>query len=190
MRSITKIQLFVLTILLSAIGVSAQDARLRFDNLTALEKNASEIVEVNVDGKLLQLAKRVLLKIKDEDAKKVGKAIEGLEGVYVRSFNFDNEIEYNMADVDAVRNQLNAPGWGKLAQVRSKKKNQKIDVYMMFAGEDISGLAVILSDKKQVALINVIGPIDIDTLVELSGKMNIPEISITKDGDPDQPDGN
>ncbi len=185
MRSISKIHLLVLTIILSAIGASAQDARLRFDDLAGLEKNASEIVEVNVDGKLLQLAKRVLLKVKDQDAKKIGKAIEGLEGVYVRSFNFENDNEYNIADVDGIRKQLSAPGWEKLARVRSKKDNQKIDVYMMFRGQDISGLAVILSEKKQIALINVIGPIDIDTLAELGGKMNIPEISISKDDDPD-----
>ncbi|MEZ5346653.1 MAG: DUF4252 domain-containing protein [Pyrinomonadaceae bacterium] len=183
MKPINKIHLILLTIFVSAIGASAQDARLRFDNLASLEKNASEVVEVNVDGKLLQLAKRVLLKVKDQDAQKIGKAIEGLEGVYVRSFNFDSENDYNIADVDSVRSQLSSPGWEKLARVRSKKDNQKIDVYMMFRGQDISGLAVILSEKKQIALINVIGPIDIDTLVELSGKMNIPEISISKDDD-------
>ena len=172
------IKLILVTILLLAVGVSAQSARLSFDNLDALEKKASEIIEVNVDGKMLNLAKRVLLKVNDKDAKKVGEAIRGLEGVYVRVFNFENENEYDIAEVDAIRNQLSSPGWEKLAKVRSKKNNQKIDVYTMFQGDDISGIAVVLSEKKKLALVNVIGPIDIDTLVELSGKLNIPEIDL------------
>ena len=42
----------------------------------------------------------------------------------------------------------------------------------------MSGVAVVISDSKSVALVNVIGPIDIEALVELSGKMNIPKIDI------------
>ncbi len=175
------IRYILLAILVSAIGASAQSARINFGNLEGLAKKASEVVEVNVDGKILTLAKRVLVKVNDKDAQKIGEAIKGLEGVYVRVFNFENENEYNAAEIDAIRSQLSAPGWEKLAKVRSKKNDQKIDVFMMFRGQDISGLAVVLSEKKQIALINVIGPIDLDTLIELSGKMNIPKIDIDKD---------
>lgn len=168
--------------MLAGVGtVAAQNARLRFDNLDQLSGKASEMVEVNVDGKLLDLAKRVLMKVDDADAKKVGEAIKGLEGIYVRVFNFDTDGQYSMADVDAIRAQLQSPGWEKLANVRSKKDNQKIDVYTMFSGNDISGIAVVLSENRSVALVNVIGPIDIDTLVELSGHINIPKIEINKD---------
>ena len=140
-------------------------------------------VEVNIDGKLLNLAKRVLLKVEDKDgnAKKVGEAIKGLEGIYVRVYRFENENEYNMADVDLIRSQLKTPGWEQLANVRSKKNNQKVDVYTMFTGDVMSGVAVIISEDKSIALVNVIGPIDIDLLVELGGKLNIPNIDIEID---------
>jgi hypothetical protein len=167
---------------LTAATAQAQDAaRLRFENLNKLESKARDVVEVNIDGKLLDLAKRVLAKNQDADAKKVGQAIAGLKGIYVRVFNFENENEYDMADVDEIRSQLNAPGWEKLANVRSKKNNQKVDVFTMFTGDVMSGVAVVVSDTKSIAVINVIGPIDIDLLTELSGKMNIPRIDIEKD---------
>ena len=51
----------------------------------------------------------------------------------------------------------------------------------MFTGNIMSGVAVVISDSKSVAVVNVIGPIDIETLVELSGKMNIPKIDINED---------
>jgi len=83
---------------------------------------------------------------------------------------------------------LNAPGWEKLAGVRSKKNNQKVDVYTMFTGNVMSGVAVVISESKSVALVNVVGPIDIELLVQLSGKMNIPKIDIEHTKQPDKPD--
>ena len=165
------------------IAVNAQNepARLRFEKLNNLENKAQDVVEVNIDGKLLDLAKRVLVKVNDPDSKKVGQAISGLKGIYVRVFNFANENEYNIADVDEIRAQLRSPGWEKLANVRSKKNNQKVDVFTMFTGDMMSGVAVVISDSKSVALVNAVGTIDIDTLAEMSGKMNIPKIDIEKD---------
>lgn len=172
-----------LAALVSASAANAQSARLQFDNLNYLTDKATEVVEVNVEGKMLELAKRVLVKVKDQDAQKVGEAIKGLEGIYVRVFRFEQDNQYNISDVETIRAQLQAPGWEKLANVRSKKKNQKIDVYTMFEGQDISGVAVILSEDRTIALVNVIGPIDIDTLVEMSGKLNIPKFDIEDDDD-------
>ena len=169
------------------IAVSGQDARLRFDHLDALEAKARDVVEVNVDGKLLDLAKRVTAKVKDEDARKVAVAISGLKGIYVRVYRFETENEYNMADVDMIRSQLNAPGWERLADVRSKKNNQKIDVYTMFTGDLMSGVAVVISDSKSIAVVNIVGPIDIELLTELGGKLNIPDIDIERTPKNEQP---
>jgi len=161
-----------------AVTNGQEPARLNFEKLAALESKARDVVEVNVDGKLLELAKRVMTKVEDRDAQKVVDAISGLKAVYVRVYNFERENEYNMADVDEIRAQLNSPGWERLANVRSKRNNQKVDVFTMFTGNIMSGVAVVISDSKSVALVNVIGPIDIETLVELGGKMNIPKIDI------------
>lgn len=184
MKSLTKYLLkltFPAILLCAAIATNAQDARLNFEKLNGLETRARDVVEVNIDGKLLDLAKRVMVKTNDADAKKVGQAISGLKGIYVRVFNFENENEYDIRDVEEIRAQLNAPGWERLANVRSKKNNQKIDVYTMFTGEVMSGVAVVISESKSVALVNVIGPIDLDLLAEMSGKLNIPKIDIERE---------
>jgi hypothetical protein len=171
-----------LLFVLNAINVNAQiDARLNLDRLKGLEAKAKDVVEVNIDGKVLDLAKRVLIKVNDKDAKTIGEAIKGLKGIYVRVYNFENENDYNLADIDEIRSQLKSPDWEKIANVRSKKNNQKIDVFTKFTGDTMSGVAVVLSESKSLAVVNVIGPIDIDTLVELSGKLNIPKIDIEKE---------
>ncbi len=51
----------------------------------------------------------------------------------------------------------------------------------MFTGDTMSGLAVVISESKSIAVVNVIGPIDIDLLAELGGKLNIPKIEIEKE---------
>ena len=118
--------ILILLGLAAAVAANAQDARLRFEKLNGLETKAQDVVEVNIEGKLLDLAKRVMTKNNDEDAKKVAQAISGLKGIYVRVYNFANENEYNVADVEQIRSQLNAPGWEKLANVRSKKTIKKL----------------------------------------------------------------
>lgn len=190
MRSFTnyllKIALPVL-FALAALTVHAQDARLHFEKLNGLETKARDVVEVNIDGKLLDLAKRVAVKVNDQDAKKVAQAISGLKGIYVRVYNFEYENEYNIADVDEIRNQLNTPGWERLANVRSKRNNQKVDVFTMFTGDLMSGVAIVVSESKSIAVVNVIGSIDIELLAELSGRLNIPKIDIERDGGDNQP---
>jgi pyruvate kinase len=177
-----------LFLLVPAIAGRAQDARLNFERLESFEARARDVVEVNIDGKLLDLAKRVTVKVNDENAKKAAEAISGLKGIYVRVYRFENENEYNMADVDALRTQLNSPGWEKLANVRSRKNNQRVDIYTMFSGDVMSGVAVVISEAKSVAIVNVIGPIDIELLAELGGKLNIPKIDIEREKDATQPD--
>ncbi len=93
-------------LLLSAITANAQDARLRFEKLNGLETRARDVVEINIDGKLLDLAKRVMVKVDDPNSKKIGQAISGLKGIYVRVYNFEKENEYNISDVDEIRLQL------------------------------------------------------------------------------------
>lgn len=174
--------------LLAATTANAQDeARLHFENLNKLENKAADVVEVNIDGKLLETAKRVMVKAGDPDAKKVAQAISGLRGIYVRVYDFEKENEYDIADVDDIRSQLKSPGWEKLANVRSKKDNQKIDVFTMFTGDRMSGVAVVISESKSITLVNVVGPIDLETLAEMSGKLSIPRIEIEKDSKQDKP---
>ncbi|MDQ6788946.1 MAG: DUF4252 domain-containing protein [Acidobacteriota bacterium] len=188
MKSLNKIllkfTLLFIFLLTASAAANAQNARLNFERLNNLDGKAADVVEVSIDGKLLDLAKRVMVKANDADAKKIAQAISGLKGIYVRVFTFANENEYNVADVDEIRAQLQTPGWEKLANVRSKKNNQKIDVFTMFTGDQMSGVAVVISDAKSIALVNVIGPIDIDTLVEMGGHLNIPKIEIEKQDKP------
>jgi hypothetical protein len=51
----------------------------------------------------------------------------------------------------------------------------------MFTGDVMSGVAVVISESKSIALVNIVGPIDIELLTTLSGKLSIPDIEIEND---------
>ena len=101
-----------------------------FDKLAAKAKEHSEIT---LDSNMLQLGSK-LLSTNDPDQAKAQKIVSGLKGIYVRTFEFASEGEYSMADVDAVRAQLQ--GWSRI--VSSKSKGETDEVYLKTASADRS----------------------------------------------------
>jgi hypothetical protein len=42
----------------------------------------------------------------------------------------------------------------------------------------VNGLAVLASDVKELAVVNIVGPVDLDKLAKLEGQFGIPELGI------------
>src|SRR5262245_6782617 len=92
-------------------------------NLDHLASKASNAVDVSLNKSLLQLGAR-FLSGKDPDEAKVKSMIGGLEGIYVRAFEFDREGAWNQADLDQVRNQLKSPEWSRIVGVKSAEEGE------------------------------------------------------------------
>ena len=155
----------------------AQDVKLPV-NLDALEQKAEESVSVTMDKSMLRFAGRFL---KDEDEADVRKVLSGLEGIYVRSFEFGKEGEYSMADVEAVRKQLQGPVWGRIVGVRSKRRDGDVDVYFKDAGNgQLGGIVVIAAEPRELTIVNILGTIDPDKIGELGGEFGIPRLDTSR----------
>ena len=163
-----------------AVTASAQSARLQLDQLDRLEQIADQTVDVTVDQKVLNLAKIFLGKSKDKDQQKIKELIGEIEGIYVKHFRFEKAGQYSAADIEGIRAQLNGPGWSRMANVRSKRKNQNLDVYTMINGSKIGGLAVIAAEEKELTVVNIIGPIDLEKLMDLEGSFSIPSLELER----------
>jgi hypothetical protein len=161
----------------ASLTAKAQDMRIQLSNLDKLEPRASESVDVTLDGRLLTLATMFLDSKKPNEAA-IKDLVAGLKGVYVKVFEFDKEGEYSTADIDPVRAQLRGPAWSKMVGVKSRKEGQDVEVYMTMAGERINGIAVIATEPKQLTVVNIVGMIDLEKLVKLSGRFGIPSIDI------------
>jgi hypothetical protein len=166
----------LLLIITSAFVAKAQDTRIQMGSLDHLAAKASQTVDVNVDERLMKLAAR-LFSDKDEDERDVKKLIEGLKGIYVKSFEFETEGQYVAADLEPIRTQLHGPGWTRMVNVVSKKDGN-VEVYLQFAGEMINGLAVLHTDDKELTVVNIVGPVNLDKLAQLEGQMGIPDLGI------------
>lgn len=154
----------------------AQNPRIQTTQLDSLAAKASETVDVNIDESLMALTTK-FLSSKDEDEKKVKELVSGLKGIYVKSFEFENEGQYTDADLESIRSQLRNPAWSRIINARSKKEGT-IEVYLMHVGDQVSGLAVLATELKEITVINIVGPVDLDKLTRLEGEFGIPELGL------------
>ena len=158
-----------------ATTVYAQNARLQIDHLDKLFPKAVETIDVRVEGSLLQVASKFLRSDKADEAA-VKEIVQALKGVYVKGVEFDKEGEFTESDVEAVRQQLSAPGWERIVGVRSKRGGDNVEVFLMINNDAvIEGIGVLISDPKQVMVVNVVGPLDPDKINNLRGQFGIPK---------------
>ncbi|MFN2455097.1 MAG: DUF4252 domain-containing protein [Pyrinomonadaceae bacterium] len=162
----------------------AQDARLRINDLDRLAAKAATSVNVNIDGSLLQQAAK-FLSGKDPEEAKVKDMIAGIKGIYVKSFEFDEAGTYTEADVQAIRSQIQRePGWTSIIEVRSKRDDLNVEVYVKKDGESVTGLAVIGTDLKNLTIVNIVGAVDLDKLSQLEGNFGVPLLELQKTSKP------
>jgi hypothetical protein len=96
----------------------------------------------------------------------------------VKSFSFEKDNEYSPAEVESVMSQLRGGGWSKIIGVTSKKDGDNVDVYLMSVGDEISGLAVVSLEPKEVTIVNIVGPINLQKLVQLEGSFGVPYLNL------------
>lgn len=172
----------LLGVVLSALPAFGQEpARLNISGLEKLAAKASEVVDVNLEGPMLKLASKFMDQ-DDPDNAQVRDMLQKLKGIYVKSFDFDKEGAYSDADVEAIRAQLRAPAWSKVVSVRSKKEGENADVYLMGSESNVQGLAIIAAEPKELTVVNIVGPIDINKLSEIGGHLGVPKLQLERGG--------
>jgi hypothetical protein len=183
MKSLSQTTLkFASLVFLVVLGASAtamaQNPRIQTSQLDALAAKASQTVDVNIDESLMQLTAK-FLSSKDPDERKVKDLVNGLKGIYVKSFTFETEGQYSPVDLESIRSQLRGSSWSKIVNVTSKKEGS-VEVYLMQNGVQISGLALLASDPKEFTVVNIVGPVDLEKLTELEGNFGVPELGLER----------
>lgn len=166
-----------LWLLLAVTTAHAQEAKLPLERFDYLANKAVETVEVTLDERLLRLASKFLSNT-DPTQAKVRDMIASLKGIYVRVFSFDKLGEYDLKELDSLRTQLRSPNWQKILGVRSKRGGENVDVHLLTQNDLIGGMAIIAAEPRQLTLVNIIGPIDLEKLSQLQGQFGIPKLDI------------
>jgi Domain of unknown function (DUF4252) len=164
-------------LLAPALAWAAPNPKLLLPDFSALAQKATESVSITLDSTLLAVAGRFLDSNDPQDAA-AKEVLKGLQGIYVRSYTFDTDSAYLQADVDAIRNQLSAPGWSRLVETRSRKTHANVYIYIMLANNQAVGLALIASEPRQFTIVNIVGAIDLEKLHKLEGQFGVPKLDI------------
>jgi len=175
----TKLTAPVIALLLvvgSAAATRAQDSRLQLSSLDHLAAKASQSVDVNIDERLMRLAAKVISD-KDAEERQIKQLVAGIKGIYVKTFEFEAAGQYSAADLETIRTQLRGPGWTRMVNVTSKKEGA-LEVYLLMNGEQIGGLAVLGTDDRELVVVNIVGPVDLDKLAKPEGQFGVPELGI------------
>jgi hypothetical protein len=165
-----------LLVLAPALVANAQNSRIQMGSLDHLAAKASQTVDVSIDERLMRVASK-LLSDKNEDEREVKQLVAGLKGIYVKRFEFETDGQFAASDVETIRTQLRAPGWTRLVNVTSKKEGV-LEVHLLFNADQVGGLAVLHTDDRELTVVNIVGPVDLDKLAKLEGQLGVPELGI------------
>ena len=147
-------------------------------NLDHLSSKASDSVDISVNTSMLQFAAKYLGK--DPDEARVKKLIVGIEGIYIKSFEFKQDGGYSPADLNRVRNQLKPPEWSRIVGIKSGGESENIEVWVRNERGKVTGVAILASEPRELTVCNLVGNIDLESLSDLGGHFGIPDIPKVK----------
>jgi len=162
-----------LVLLISAplYGQSAKIDLSRIDYATT----AAETVEVTLDRPMLRLAAK-FMRNEDPDDREIAEMIENLDGIYVKSFEFDDPGQWTSNDVAAIRSQI-GPHWQRIVNVKSRD-GEDVEIYFLPRGEELAGIVIVATEERELTVVNIVGPVDIDKLSRLENQFGIPEMDL------------
>lgn len=159
------------------LGAPPALSQIKLD-LDHLAKAAKESTEITLDASLLQMAGRFLSASKPDEAK-VKSLVSNLEGIYVRSFEFDKPDQWSQADLEPLRKQLTAPGWTRIVRhTESGKESLSAfsEIHVLRERGKTKGITILSGERKELTIVHIQGDIDLDQLGELSGQFGIPRL--------------
>jgi len=168
---------------LPALAAAAEPGRLQLPDFSALSKKATQSVDISLDPSLLRLASGVInSNSSDANGAALNGLIQGLRGIYVRSYTFDKPGEYSKADVKAVQAQLLAPGWQPIVSTHDFKQGSNVDIYVLRHGNRTDGIAIVAAEPLELTIVNIVGSVDLAKLAQLQGQFGVPKVGLAMNG--------
>ena len=152
---------WLLAPLLATVAVGQQ---IDLSVLDKLASRATSSVNLTFDEDKLGFVSG-LLSMEDPKQANAKKIVGNLKAINVRVFEFDGPGGFAASDLEAIRTQLKAPGWTKVVEAR--ERNESAEVYMFNKGKELGGIMIIAAERRELAVVNIVGPVDLKTLGEL-----------------------
>jgi hypothetical protein len=108
----------------------------------------------------------------------VKELIKGIKGIYMRRFWFGSKKAYEQGDTDDIRRQMAGPGWMPMIDVQGRNRPGTVTVYSYMENEKVAGVTVLSQEEQELTVVNIVGPVDLETLVTLGEQMGLPAMRI------------
>lgn len=133
-----------------------------------LAARASNVTEVTLGKNMLAFAAKFMNGDNRNDVI-TRRLIEGLDGIYVRDYEFDKPGQYSLEQVESLRKAFETPAWTPIVRERDLKSGETTDVMMKMVNGESQGMFVLSAEPKELSIVLILGPIRMDELGQLKG---------------------
>lgn len=133
-----------------------------------LAARASDVTEVTLGKNMLAFAAK-FMHDKDDENDNVRQLIEGLDGIYVRDYQFDKEGEYSVDQLDQLRKSFGTPEWQPIVHEHERKSGGTTDVLMKVVNGENKGMFILSAEPRDLTIVLILGPIRPEDLGKLHG---------------------
>jgi hypothetical protein len=131
-----------------------------------LAARASSVDEVTLDKNTLAFASS-FMNGKDKDKAETRQLIDGLEGIYVRDYEFDKEGQFDTGQIEQLRKYYESAEWSSIVRERVRKTGESTDVMVKMANGKTVGMFILDVEPKEVSIVLILGPIRLEDLSKL-----------------------
>ena len=133
-----------------------------------LAARASDVTEVTLGKNMLEFAAR-FMNGKDKDEAATRQLIEGLDGIYVREYEFDKEGQYSMEEIEQLRKYFETSEWSPIVRERERKSGETTDVMVKLVNGQTRGMFILETEPKELTIVLILGPVRMEDLGKLKG---------------------
>jgi hypothetical protein len=146
----------LIILLLSACGLTAprgNDGYAELDSLGVFDTD--RVMSLSLGPTVLHFAARMT----DEEDPEIAALLKGLDGVRIRIYEIDGDVERVARRIEAMSNHLQADHWEPVMLVR--EEGEQVHMLMRMSNDHIQGLTLITSDgTSEAVVINLMGELD------------------------------
>jgi hypothetical protein len=133
-----------------------------------LAARASNVTEVTLGKNMLAFAAK-FMNGKNQDEAATQQLISGLDGIYVREYEFDKEGQFSMEAIEQLRKYFETSEWSPVVREHDRKSGETTDVMVKLVNGESHGLFILEVEPKELTIVLILGPIRMEDLGKLKG---------------------
>ena len=133
-----------------------------------LAAHASDVTEVTMNKSMLGFAAK-FMNGKNRDDAAIRQLIQGLEGIYVREYQFEKEGQYSQEILEKLRLSFASSEWSTLVKEHDHKRGEITEVQVKVVNGQNRGLFVLDAEPRELSIVVILGPIRLEDLGKLKG---------------------